>query len=673
MSPDYLEIISSIAYEILLVQRAIGNGSTVELDPIIQLPSATKYVPQHSIVWVNGLWYTSLSLSLITALVAVLTKQWLHQYMASTSGTPRDRSFIRQFRYDGYVKWGVPVIIGLLPVLMHIALGIFFFGLTIYLITQYIFFAYIVGSLSGITYIAYFISHLLSAIDSQCPYKTPLSGLLFPIFQRIYRYIHGKLYNLCCYMIRFSEQVPKKMRSILFDLEYRLRLNNKYYYNALDDISLHRINVEHQTVTMHPAFAHFGVEVLRWILDKSSNPTAKTLIIYSFGGFCDDFHSTLRLNLQSSHHSQFATIFHHIQQENKKQSDISIKYEYLIRACLNTAPFLLSRYFIEYSSFSTIESYAAYMIVKTLHQRISSNQEGEIETILSFLESKKIYLHERIWLTFIELLLARKSYAGKSISNPHLNTILKLCSGDKSILRTLNISESLHNIIIETEATSFLYEEIILQLSFQHVVEVGLTKNLKKWYLPKLAHLELSEPKQHLLTFYSAFINIYCAILENKYTNEEEVSLKGLQRVIFEILTELESQDNSLISMNTYILYIPLLNLMKIFVNKSNWNTEISDICIIATKVFLTYTIFLLQNYKNFDLNWPYESGNWLIEELSFDFLTSFVKLDFIFSKYIVFSSDILILIDTLTLELQVVSGTETLYMMLTMRKISNT
>ncbi len=55
----------------------------------------------------------------------MLAKKWLHHYMLLSSGTPRERSLLRQFRYAGLPKWRVLVIIGLLPVLMHAALATF--------------------------------------------------------------------------------------------------------------------------------------------------------------------------------------------------------------------------------------------------------------------------------------------------------------------------------------------------------------------------------------------------------------------------------------------------------------------------------------------------------------------------------------------------------------------
>ncbi|PBK66355.1 hypothetical protein ARMSODRAFT_890686, partial [Armillaria solidipes] len=133
LQADYAAMSASLLYESVLVQRAIANGSSVNAIAPSPLNPTIAFVPATTDVWVNGLWFTSLFLSLTTALVAVLVKQWLHHYVALPSGTPRHRSFTRQFRYAGFQKWHVQVIIGLLPVLMHLALAIFLSGLVIFL------------------------------------------------------------------------------------------------------------------------------------------------------------------------------------------------------------------------------------------------------------------------------------------------------------------------------------------------------------------------------------------------------------------------------------------------------------------------------------------------------------------------------------------------------------
>ncbi|KAK0470861.1 hypothetical protein IW261DRAFT_1315030, partial [Armillaria novae-zelandiae] len=134
LQTDYAQVSASLLFEMVLIQRAIANGSSLDNVPVSSLNPFTTFTPATTDVWVNGLWFTSLSLSLSTALVAVLVKQWFHHYLALPSGTsPREQSHARQFRYGGFQKWHVLVIIGLLPVLMHLALGIFFVGLTVFL------------------------------------------------------------------------------------------------------------------------------------------------------------------------------------------------------------------------------------------------------------------------------------------------------------------------------------------------------------------------------------------------------------------------------------------------------------------------------------------------------------------------------------------------------------
>ncbi|KAK0455165.1 uncharacterized protein EV420DRAFT_1240051, partial [Desarmillaria tabescens] len=133
LQADYAAISASLLYESVLIQRAIANGSSVSAIASSTMDPSTAFVPATIDVWVNGLWFTSLFLSLTTALIAVLVKQWLHHYVALPSGTPRNRSFTRQFRYSGIQKWHVQVIIGLLPALMHLALAIFFVGLAVFL------------------------------------------------------------------------------------------------------------------------------------------------------------------------------------------------------------------------------------------------------------------------------------------------------------------------------------------------------------------------------------------------------------------------------------------------------------------------------------------------------------------------------------------------------------
>ncbi|KAK0476204.1 hypothetical protein IW261DRAFT_1289003, partial [Armillaria novae-zelandiae] len=133
LQPDYNQISASLLFELVSIQQAISNGTSVNLPLSSVVNPTANFTPATSIAWVNGLWFTSLSLSLSAALISVLVKQWLHHYMILPSGTPRERSRIRQYRYMGLHKWQVPLIIGLLPMFMHLALAFFFVGLVVFL------------------------------------------------------------------------------------------------------------------------------------------------------------------------------------------------------------------------------------------------------------------------------------------------------------------------------------------------------------------------------------------------------------------------------------------------------------------------------------------------------------------------------------------------------------
>ncbi|GAW10426.1 hypothetical protein LENED_012688 [Lentinula edodes] len=125
LSQDYTQLSSSYLQEVTALLRANGNETTLAGIPL----TSTAFAPATTDIWLNGLWFISLTLSLSVALFAVLAKQWLRQYMSIITGTPLERVFIRQFRFDGLKKWHVQAIIGVLPVLLHISLVLFLVGL----------------------------------------------------------------------------------------------------------------------------------------------------------------------------------------------------------------------------------------------------------------------------------------------------------------------------------------------------------------------------------------------------------------------------------------------------------------------------------------------------------------------------------------------------------------
>ncbi|KZV89312.1 hypothetical protein EXIGLDRAFT_838617 [Exidia glandulosa HHB12029] len=131
--------------------------------------------------WINGLWFTSLFFSLVAAFLCILVKQWLDEYKARTrasSQNPKHWSRRRAFYFRAVDSWGVPVIISLLPLLLHAALFLFFAGMVVLLWSLN---RAVAGWLSGLALLAlllYLVSLLIPVWDAACPFATPLARLL---------------------------------------------------------------------------------------------------------------------------------------------------------------------------------------------------------------------------------------------------------------------------------------------------------------------------------------------------------------------------------------------------------------------------------------------------------------------------------------------------------------
>ncbi|SJL04739.1 uncharacterized protein ARMOST_08109 [Armillaria ostoyae] len=266
LQPDYAAMSASLLYESILVQRAVANGSPVNAISPSPLNPTIAFVPTTTDVWVNGLWFTSLFLSLTTALVAVLVKQWLHHYVSLPSGTPRDRSFTRQFRYAGFQKWHVQVIIGLLPVLMHLALAIFLSGLVIFLHPLRAALSWIICAGTAVVYAAYVLAAILPIIFPQCPYRTPLCDLVYVSFCRI--------------VPRVTWHDKEEFLSSYRERDFGRMFHNLLHVQARAPQSLTTVESE----VVQQMSTNLAAEALHWLFSVTSNLTVQSIVVQSIGG-----------------------------------------------------------------------------------------------------------------------------------------------------------------------------------------------------------------------------------------------------------------------------------------------------------------------------------------------------------------------------------------------------
>ena len=151
----------------LSITNSLVNSTAPKFSP-------TPFSAPRSFVRINTLWSCSLTISLITASIGILVKQWFHEFMAQDTQDPQFRIRIRFFRNEGLDKWKVFQIAAALPLLLQVALLLFFTGLSEYLREL----NPVVGwATTGIilVWLALFIFTTLAPIlSSQCPYRTPI-------------------------------------------------------------------------------------------------------------------------------------------------------------------------------------------------------------------------------------------------------------------------------------------------------------------------------------------------------------------------------------------------------------------------------------------------------------------------------------------------------------------
>jgi hypothetical protein len=137
--------------------------------------------PGTAMVWVNTLWLISLVLSLTCALIATLLQQWARRYIETpkSSNVLRHRARIRSLLLAGTKLYKIPFIVEMLPTLLHLSVYLFLAGLVITFHTIHKKVAIAVDVAVGVSGLAYLALSILPCLDVRCPYRTPISQLLW--------------------------------------------------------------------------------------------------------------------------------------------------------------------------------------------------------------------------------------------------------------------------------------------------------------------------------------------------------------------------------------------------------------------------------------------------------------------------------------------------------------
>ena len=148
--------------------------------------------PPPTIVHVQAILFASLAVSLLSAFLAMLGKQWLNRY-ASTDmrGSAVERSQNRQRKLDGIVAWYFNYVMESLPLMLQAALLLLGCALSRYLWDISIVVASVAIGITSLGMAFYLFIIVAGAVFKNCPYQTPGSDALRHLGPKVWTVIHS--------------------------------------------------------------------------------------------------------------------------------------------------------------------------------------------------------------------------------------------------------------------------------------------------------------------------------------------------------------------------------------------------------------------------------------------------------------------------------------------------
>jgi hypothetical protein len=164
---------SLVYLQVIAAQLTAGANATTTTFP---LASSASSQATSVVVRVNAAWFAGLVLSLVTALVGILVKQWLRAYASQHLTSARDAVRMRQFRHSGLLAWRVADVVACLPLLLQTSLVLFLVGLLDLLwATTAPVVAMACSLIVAISFASIAVSVVCPLIFPGCPFKSPLS------------------------------------------------------------------------------------------------------------------------------------------------------------------------------------------------------------------------------------------------------------------------------------------------------------------------------------------------------------------------------------------------------------------------------------------------------------------------------------------------------------------
>ena len=170
LEPDPMDTIQ----DVLIYQTQMMRNSS--LGPYVP----RDFSPPEHIVIVNALFYASLGVTLLAAVVAMLIKSWLRQFDNRFVGMflPEQRAKTREFWYLGMNHWNLSIMVEVLPFLVLLSLLLFYSGLSLFFFHVSRPSFYVNTAMLGIGFLYYAVTTFIPVFITPSPFGSPLSRFL---------------------------------------------------------------------------------------------------------------------------------------------------------------------------------------------------------------------------------------------------------------------------------------------------------------------------------------------------------------------------------------------------------------------------------------------------------------------------------------------------------------
>ncbi|KAH9013831.1 hypothetical protein EDB85DRAFT_1876746, partial [Lactarius pseudohatsudake] len=157
------------------ISQQLSNTTVNDASGLSNTSISSSFTPPGSVVFINSVWFLSLVLSLMSALLAMFLQQWARWYLHAVrqNHAPHVRAHMREYFSRGARRFHIFGLVEALPFLLLVSVHLFFAGLAAFAFRANHTVAYVTVAIVGFCTLSYIAITLMPLISHDCPYHTP--------------------------------------------------------------------------------------------------------------------------------------------------------------------------------------------------------------------------------------------------------------------------------------------------------------------------------------------------------------------------------------------------------------------------------------------------------------------------------------------------------------------